>query len=135
MLNEFLNQVCEWAANEPRIGAVALIGSYARGAQRPDSDVDLILITSDKQSFIDDPEVFRAFGEIERYEIEDYGECTSIRVRYRSGLEVEFGMVPYKWIEMPLNKGTERCLDGGCRILMDKKGLFEPISAIIPELI
>ena len=39
---------------------------------------------------------------------EYYGACTSIRVWYEDGREVEFGIVEPPWISMPLDNGTYR---------------------------
>src|SRR5687767_1223031 len=39
-------RVVEWAERRPDIRAVALVGSHARNTATPDSDVDLILLTT-----------------------------------------------------------------------------------------
>ncbi|MDP4182372.1 MAG: hypothetical protein Q8942_14940 [Bacillota bacterium] len=75
------------------------------------------------------------FGVIDRSCIEFYGECTSIRIWYKNGLEVEFGMVPLTWIDLPIDFGTERALSDGYKILVYKKRMFLPIITIIPEYI
>ncbi len=43
--------VLEWAKAQPTICAVALVGSYARGIARVDSDIDLIVLTTVPQFF------------------------------------------------------------------------------------
>jgi predicted nucleotidyltransferase len=43
--------VVEWAKAQPTICAVALVGSHARGTARADSDIDLIVLTTDPQYF------------------------------------------------------------------------------------
>lgn len=50
-VQEVLAAVTEWAKVRSFRG-LALVGSYARGQARPDSDIDLVLLT-------DDPDVFR----------------------------------------------------------------------------
>lgn len=72
-------------------------------------------------------------GGIDRHRIEQYGECTSVRVWYTDGLEVEYGLVPLNRIALPLDPGTERTLADGYRILKDKMGLFSVVSRLIPE--
>ena len=45
--HEFLFRFTAWAASQPDIVAVGLAGSHARGAARPDSDVDLVILSTD----------------------------------------------------------------------------------------
>ena len=49
---------------------------------------------------------------------EYYGACTSIRVWYEDGREVEFGIVEPPWISMPLDNGTYRVLSDGYKIII-----------------
>ncbi|WP_129724986.1 nucleotidyltransferase domain-containing protein [Xylanivirga thermophila] len=133
MFENLIEEIKKWAINEPFAEAIILVGSYARGTQKADSDIDLVILTSNKQHYIDNTQIFSAFGLINRSDIEFYGECTSIRIWYKSGLEVEFGMVPLSWIDLPLDFETERVLSYGYKILVDKKRIFTPITSIIPE--
>lgn len=133
MFESFIKQIKEWSINESFIDAMILIGSYARGTQKVDSDIDFVVLTSYKQHYIDNPKLFSVFGNIDRFDIEFYGECTSVRVWYKSGLEVEFGMVSLQWLDVPLDAGTKRALSDGYKILMDKTNIFKPITSIIPE--
>ena len=43
-VRHFLGGFCRWAAVQPYILAVALVGSYARNDATTDSDVDLIIL-------------------------------------------------------------------------------------------
>lgn len=133
MFENFINQTINWATNETLINSIILIGSYVRGTQKADSDIDLVVVTSDKQHYIDNPSIFNYYGEIERSNIEFYGECTSVRIWYKSGLEVEFGIVTSMWVNKPLDHGTLQALTDGYRILIDKNELFLPITSIVPE--
>lgn len=133
MFCDFVQRFVEWADGEERIRAAILVGSYARGAQRAGSDIDIVLLSSDKQYYVENPRIFKVFGEIHKLGVEFYGECTSIRVFYEMGLEVEFGMVPLKWIDMPLDAGTKQVLHDGYKILLDKDGVLSSITSIIPE--
>ncbi|MDD4296354.1 MAG: nucleotidyltransferase domain-containing protein [Ruminiclostridium sp.] len=133
MFEKFIEMTKKWGINEPFVEAIILVGSFARGTHKADSDIDLVILTSNKQHYIDNTQIFSTFGLIDRSNIEFYGECTSIRIWYKNGLEVEFGMVPLTWIDLPLDSGTERTLSDGYKILVDKKGMFMPILSIIPE--
>ena len=51
--DRLLNKVTQWAKNTGITG-LALIGSYARGEARADSDIDLILVTPQPSMFINE---------------------------------------------------------------------------------
>jgi hypothetical protein len=63
-------------------------------------------------------------GEVESFAVEDYGALKSLRVFYRSGLEVEFGLADPTWARAPLDPGTESVLAGGARVLYDPSYVF-----------
>jgi predicted nucleotidyltransferase len=46
-----LRVVLAWATAQPKIRAVALVGSHARGTAGPASDIDLVLLTTPPDSF------------------------------------------------------------------------------------
>jgi predicted nucleotidyltransferase len=45
-----LRVVLAWATAQPKIRAVALVGSHARGTAGPDSDIDLMLLATDPET-------------------------------------------------------------------------------------
>ncbi len=60
-----------------------------------------------------------------------WGPLRERRVRLRSGLQVELGVVTPAWAALPLNPGTARVLGDGCRILHDPEGLLgEALAAL-----
>ncbi len=63
-INQFLNEFTEWAHAQSDIGAVALVGSYARNTATETSDVDLVVITSQPGSYLRDLEWIQRFGHI-----------------------------------------------------------------------
>src|SRR5205807_7957968 len=78
----------------PGIIAIALVGSWARSQGRPDSDVDLVVLTSEPAALLDEGAVswFSVFGEgAELVRSEDFGPLQERRLRRRDGLEVEVG--------------------------------------------
>ena len=80
------------------------------------------------QHLLENQEFTKQFGEVARKQTEFYGACTSIRVWYRDGLEVEFGLVNPTWIALPLEAGTRKVLQDGYRVLVDKKGYFQGLK-------
>jgi uncharacterized protein len=118
--NEFLEQFTGWARNRPDILAVALVGSHARSAARPDSDVDLVVITSHPEQYLADLSWTTIFGEVERQEIEDYTKLVSVRVWYLDDLEVEYGITDEDWAATPLDEGTRQVIADGMVVLFEQ---------------
>lgn len=52
------------------------------------------------------------------------GACTSIRVWYRDGKEVEFGVAEPSWISRSLDAGTYQVLSDGYKNILDKNGIL-----------
>ena len=48
--NEFLEEVCKRIADAAPVEEIHIFGSYARGEQRPDSDVDIFVATSNNDA-------------------------------------------------------------------------------------
>lgn len=72
--------------------AIALVGSYARGTARDDSDIDLIVLTNQPQKYLEEFKWIEGFASVEKHQTEDYGKLTSIRVWSENGVEVEYGI-------------------------------------------
>jgi Nucleotidyltransferase domain len=51
-VSDFLDSLRDWAAHQPTIAGVALVGSYARGEARPDSDIDVVLLCEEPHAFL-----------------------------------------------------------------------------------
>ncbi|HEU5369760.1 MAG TPA: nucleotidyltransferase domain-containing protein, partial [Ktedonobacterales bacterium] len=78
-LTALLTLFARWAALREEIVALALVGSYARGAARPDSDVDLVVLTTDPDSFRQQTDWVQAIPwsqlqlQVVRWQDEEYG--------------------------------------------------------------
>ena len=129
-----LAQVTRWAANRDDIVAIALVGSWARGTAREDSDVDLVLLTPHPLWFrrtdrwlnqID----WHAIGsQVATWRDADYGVVWSRHLRLADGTEIEFGFGPLTWASVdPVDPGTLQVISDGCRILFDPQGLLEKL--------
>lgn len=128
MSEDFFNEIKEYAMNISHIESVIIVGSYARGANKEHSDLDIVIITSNKSEMIANPDFIQESGEVCKQQIEYYGACTSIRAWYKGGKEVEFGIVEPSWISMPLDTGTYKVLSDGYKIIIDKKRHFEDLK-------
>lgn len=128
MFDDFLNDLKEYAENNSHIESIIVVGSYARGTNKENSDLDIVIITSKKAEMVANQEFTQNFGEIDKKQTEYYGACTSIRVWYEDGKEVEFGIVEPSWISEPLDVGTHKVLSDGYKIIVDKKRHFEDLK-------
>ena len=118
----FLQNVVEWAVNEPNLLALALVGSYVRGEASPESDVDLILLLRNPKEYLKDREWISGFGEPGNIVQEEWGKVTSLRVLYADGLEVEFGLANLEWGSDPSDEGDAQVIENGLVVLFEKNG-------------
>ena len=123
-IGRFLKDFSEWASQRPDIQAVALVGSYARGTARPDSDVDLVIICGAPASYLSNQSWAQRFGPIDREQVEDYGKLSSLRVWYCNGLEVEYGLTDEGWAALPLDEGTRTVIVGGISLLFERGNIL-----------
>ncbi len=127
----FLDSVKKWGEKEEQIRAIILVGSYARGSQKEDSDVDLVIISTNRRLFWESNFV-DGFGRVTKFQKEDWGRVTSLRVWYDNNcLEVEFGITTPVWLEKPLDEGTRRTLSDGFKVLLDKDAFFKDIDILL----
>ncbi len=119
-IKPFLDQVVQWAGSQADIWAVLLVGSYARQAAKDTSDIDLVLLSDDPAQFLKDTRWSGQFGQVERQQMEDYGLLVSLRVWYRGGSEVEFGISSPAWASLPMDAGTKEVLEDGYLLLYER---------------
>ncbi len=125
--------VAGWAAARPDVVAVGLAGSWARGAARADSDVDLVVLTDVPERWIGaDDWIAAAVGQdVTPVRTQAWGVLTERRVRLTSGLEVELGIVPRQWADEPVDDGTARVVRDGFRVLHDPRGVLSGLLAAL----
>ncbi|HPP99821.1 MAG TPA: nucleotidyltransferase domain-containing protein [Termitinemataceae bacterium] len=113
------------------IDAILLVGSHARGEARTDSDIDLVIISSQWESLLSERKWLHHFGEPLRITQENYGLLTSLRVFY-TDKEIEFGLTSPQWLALPLDPGTKEVLEGGYRILYERRGYLSSLQEALP---
>lgn len=127
-----------WARQHPCLRGVALVGSEARDAARPELDVDLILLTDDLEAFRHDrswlAEIdWRGAGtEVVGHRGAHYGITWSCHITLAGAPEMEFGFAPRQWAATaPIDPGTRRVVGDGCRLLYDPERLLAGLSAAV----
>jgi uncharacterized protein len=125
-----LERLTAWARERRDVRGLALVGSYARGAARRDSDVDLVLLTDDPASYIADAGWASELGAAKVVRTQAWGPLTERRLLLPSGLEVEVGVVLPLWAATdPVDPGTRRVVTDCMRILHDPEGRFAALAA------
>jgi predicted nucleotidyltransferase len=122
---EFFESIKTWAAGRADIVAVGVVGSHARGTARPDSDVDLVIITDTPRPYLDDATWINIFGQVVRIIDEDWGLLQSRRIFFADGLEVEFGITTRAWAALdPVDDGTRRVIADGAQSVYDPEEVW-----------
>jgi uncharacterized protein len=126
-VRELLERVAAWAAQRPDVVAVALVGSWACGPPRMGSDVDLVVLTTDKSAYLHDESWVAELGGTRIIRTQDWGPLyTERRFVLPSGLEVEFGVAPPAWAstDPPDPNISEDIGNGGLRALYDPEDIL-----------
>ncbi len=126
-ISTLLNQITKWANKDSNIDSALLVGSHAKNEAREDSDIDIVIVCDKPNILIENPHWIQTFGEVDKYELENWGLVTSIRTFYKNGQEVEFGITSKKWTAMPVDEGTKKVISDGASILIDKSGALKRI--------
>jgi predicted nucleotidyltransferase len=122
----FLKKFSDWALRQTNIKAVALVGSHARNAATETSDIDLVIITTRPEIYVQDQRWVENFGEVERHQVEDHGLLTSVRAWYADGTEVEYGFTDERWSALPLDEGTRQVISDGMKIIFERGPILSP---------
>jgi hypothetical protein len=120
----FLFEFKRWAVTEAGIHAVALIGSHARKTAAEVSDVDLIVVVSLPNIYLQHKQWTSLFGNVVREQTEHYGKCTSLRVWYDDGFEVEYGFVDESWAALPVDEDARNIVSDGMKVMYERKPLL-----------
>lgn len=121
-----ISMATSWAIAQAPVTGLLLVGSYAYDRPKMASDVDLVVLTSVPRLYICDLSWVEAlFPRAHLIRTKTWGPLTELRLRLKSGLQVEVGITRPAWADVPLDPGTARVLSDGCRILYDSAGLLE----------
>lgn len=126
-IEEITDGVTRWAAKHHDIVGVLLVGSCARNAARPDSDIDLVLLTTDESRYADGVWADGlALGTL--IGTQSWGAVVERRFSTTSGLERELNFGGLSWASTaPVDPGTEHVVADGARILRDPAGVLSSL--------
>ena len=109
-----------WARQRTDVAAVVLVGSFARGEARLDSDIDLLLLVEDPQPLNTDTSWLDVLAPgAAPLRTGQWGPVTEHRVIASTGLELEFGIAAPSWAALPLDPGTAGVLRDSARPIHD----------------
>jgi len=125
LCKEKVKKVKKWVEKESEIRAALLIGSYARGEERGDSDVDFVFIVDDVNKWVTNIDWVKSFGQLLSISIEQFEDVKVLRVYYQDSNELEFGFVTEEWVNKPYTAATQEAIDSGMIVLIDRNKYFD----------
>lgn len=125
LANERIDSVKLWLSKQSDVVAAMLIGSYARGDERNDSDVDFIIVVENVEKWLVNKNWAKLFGQVISVTTEVYEDVHAIRVYYEDGLELEFGFVSRSWLDKPYVPATQEVFDKKFVVLYDREKLLK----------
>jgi predicted nucleotidyltransferase len=130
---ELLAAVRAWAETRPDIRAIAVAGSWAHGDARMDSDLDLVVLSTEPEQYLGDSAWSRPFvPDAVLMDSRAWGPLTELRFLRRSKLELDFGVAPPSWASIdPVDDGTRAVVSDGVTILHDPDGLLARLVASV----
>ncbi|MDX2141403.1 MAG: nucleotidyltransferase domain-containing protein [Chloroflexota bacterium] len=136
-IEPLLTIITDWGRAHADVRAIALVGSYARGTARPDSDVDVMILSAAPDRYrsadwLTQIDWAQAAVTVVHWHDKDYGVVWSRHVELGSGLQVEFSFGAPGWASVdPLDAGTARVLGDGYHILYDADGLLARVASMV----
>jgi predicted nucleotidyltransferase len=133
-LEQILEQIIKWTSNKKNFLALALVGSYAKENFNANSDIDLMFLTPDYLSFkknkqwLDEIDWKSIDLSIESWHDATYGVVWSRHVYFKDTPKIEFSFGLPSWASInPVDRGTYRVINNGCRILYDPQYILQAL--------
>ena len=138
--NAIISAVSSWAMKRSDIRAMALVGSWARGDQNQESDIDLLLLSDCAHEYRDSQEWlteinFRDSGyRVKSSASANYGVVWSRHIHLLPPAEVELTFAECCWAQTePVDSGTRSVVKDAFEIIFDKDSmLLKLVAAVRP---
>ena len=135
-----LHVLRDWAEQESDVVGLLLVGSWASGRAKDDSDIDVMALAANPARFRETEDWIHDIAwedaglSVREWLDEDYGVVWSRHLLCESGLEVELSFAEVTWAAVdPVDPGTVKLVRSGCRIVYDPCGhVSSLISALRP---
>jgi uncharacterized protein len=124
----FLEAFGCWASTQPDIEGVALLGSHARNAANEESDVELMILTTEFAKYFQNQSWTLQFGEVGGRKVESWGRVESLRILYKGRMEVEYSFSIPDWAGIPFDGGTYQVVNDGMKIIYDPHGILKALQ-------
>ena len=129
-VERFLASVVALAQARDDVRAVALVGSHARGAARRDSDVDVVMLSTEPDTYVDGGDWIERLGGASLLATRPWGALTERRLVLATGTAVDFGVAHPSWAATrPVDAGAARVASDGLIALYDPDGLLAGLMA------
>lgn len=129
-VREFLQELVAWCGHRADVRAIALVGSWARGEARCDSDVDVVLLTTDPSRYLMTDDWALALGATV-VATRRWGVLTECRLITATGIDVEVGVGDPSWATTtPLDEGTANVARDGLVPVYDPDAVLERLNAV-----
>ncbi len=123
-----MHELVAWCSRRADVRAIALVGSWARDEARCDSDVDVVLLTTDPARYLETEDWALALGATV-VATRHWGVLTERRLITATGMEVDFGVVDPSWAATaPLDEGTAKVARDGLIPVYDPDALLERLK-------
>jgi predicted nucleotidyltransferase len=120
-----LDRITRWAASRSDVIGLLLVGSHARGTARIDSDIDVVLLTTDPARYTENEAWASDLRLPNLIRQQVWGAITERRFVTDSGLEIEIGIGSPNWANTaPVDPGIRRVITDGAVILLDPAGVL-----------
>lgn len=126
-ITRLLNELVQTLSHQNIVRGIILVGSYARGDNRDNSDVNVIILADDPQEFFKKIEFFKHFGNIFSVENSRKG-ILSFKIACHEDTEIQLSIVPCIWAQAePIDPETLKVILNGVSILWDPRGQLEKL--------
>ena len=127
-----------WVQHSAGLRGLAVIGSWARGDPRPESDLDLLIVAADPEhyrlglSWTGTIGLAAAGFTIVAQETAQYGAVFSYHFKLSPKADVELSFAARSWAATnPIDTGTLRVARAGLAVIVDKDELFRRLLSEI----